>query len=62
MTRLGLAEVHAQLVGGVSCEDLVSNAEVVIGGKLPTYGPGKGINVEKPEGGESSLPLVMPEK
>nr|GEW05736.1 MAK10-like protein [Tanacetum cinerariifolium] len=34
----------------------------VLGGKSPTLGTGSGVKVEKPVGGESSLPIVMPRK
>ncbi|GJY15287.1 hypothetical protein Tco_0385709 [Tanacetum coccineum] len=33
-----------------------------MGGSSPTFGPGKGVSVEKPSGDVSSLSLVMPEK
>ncbi|GJY31940.1 hypothetical protein Tco_0415435 [Tanacetum coccineum] len=33
-----------------------------MGGSSRTLGQGKGVSVEKPDRGESSLPLVMPEK
>nr|GEV20002.1 potassium channel SKOR-like isoform X2 [Tanacetum cinerariifolium] len=54
---LGLLDNHFQQLG-----DLVVNVEAVIGGNSPTFGPGKGVKVEKPDGRESILLLVMPKK
>nr|GEX99157.1 putative reverse transcriptase domain-containing protein [Tanacetum cinerariifolium] len=60
--ELGITQVDARLASGVSCGDLVVNVESVIGVNSPTFTPGKGFKVEKPGGGESSLPLVMSKK
>ncbi|GJS41687.1 zinc finger, CCHC-type containing protein [Tanacetum coccineum] len=60
--KIMISEVDARLASGVLSGDLVVNVEAVMGGSSPTFGPGKRVSVEKPSGGESSLPLVMPEK
>ncbi|GKG46294.1 hypothetical protein Tco_0501140, partial [Tanacetum coccineum] len=57
-----LAKVDAQWTSGVLSRDMVVNVEAVMGGNSPTFGPGKGVSVEKPSRGESSLLLIMPEK
>nr|GEV15433.1 reverse transcriptase domain-containing protein [Tanacetum cinerariifolium] len=58
---LGLTEVDARLASGVFLGDLAVKVEAVMGGSLPAFGLGKGVSVEKPSGGVSCLPLVMPE-
>nr|GEZ87177.1 hypothetical protein [Tanacetum cinerariifolium] len=58
----GLFEVDARFVSSVFLRVLAIKVEVVIGGTLLALGSGKGVRVEKPEGGVSSLPFVMPEK
>ncbi|GJY53998.1 hypothetical protein Tco_0445662 [Tanacetum coccineum] len=40
---------------------LAVKVETVMGGSSPTFGPGIGIIVEKPDGGDYFLPFVMPE-
>ncbi|GKB31168.1 hypothetical protein Tco_0870569 [Tanacetum coccineum] len=60
--KLGLAKVDARLVSGVFSGDLTVKVEAVMGGSSPTFGSGKGVSVEKPDGGVSSLPLVKLEK
>nr|GEV86138.1 reverse transcriptase domain-containing protein [Tanacetum cinerariifolium] len=62
ITRLGLAEVEAWLAGDMFSGVLAVKVENVMGGSSPTLGLGIGVSVEKPGGGDSSLPFVMPKK
>nr|GEU69809.1 putative reverse transcriptase domain-containing protein [Tanacetum cinerariifolium] len=62
ITRLGLAEVKAWLAGDVFLGVLAVKVENVMGGSSPTLGLGIGVSVEKPDGGDSSLSVVMPKK
>ncbi|GKG62543.1 hypothetical protein Tco_0634316, partial [Tanacetum coccineum] len=56
------AEVDSRLVSGVFSGDLTLKVEAVIGGSSPTFGLGKGVSIEKPNGGVSSLLLAQTEK
>ncbi|GJQ97453.1 hypothetical protein Tco_0008592 [Tanacetum coccineum] len=54
--------MDALLASGVLFGDLVVNVVAIMMGNSLTFGPGKGVKVEKANGGESSLPLVLLEK
>nr|GFA26593.1 hypothetical protein [Tanacetum cinerariifolium] len=47
-----LAEVEARLVSDVFSRVLAVKIETAMGGSSPTFGPGKGVSIKKPWGGQ----------